>query len=275
MDLLDVRSSFPGGDSEYFFFNRACGPCKRLLDLFRMEWTRMGFGGQYSFKNLHTSLVHHTKDISPKKRLRVHRAMCHSEAVADKFYMTQNTASEAAKVRAIQADTSTEESPEPGTSQQAGSRGRTVTRRQLFVESSSESDVPKEQAMASDNEVLECLSEGDISDASSSSIPLQSTSNSAAGQRSGKRKLFILESPIKPSKRSSGYQVIGEAPSPGHSYLGKPFLVPSQDADLLKTSPRVKLVRFDSQRLRKKSLSGCGCREDAEVDANANKKGIY
>ncbi|XP_049329857.1 uncharacterized protein LOC111190294 [Astyanax mexicanus] len=69
----------------------------------------MGFGGHYTFRNVRTSLVHYTKDISPKKRERVHRAMCHSEAVASKFYKTQNTAAEAAEVRVLQVGSSPDE----------------------------------------------------------------------------------------------------------------------------------------------------------------------
>ncbi|XP_062866124.1 uncharacterized protein LOC134328822 [Trichomycterus rosablanca] len=74
----------------------------------------MGFGGKYTFCNLRTSMVHHTKNLSPSKRLTVHRAMCHSEAVASKFYIPLNTVREAAEVRRLQeGDESQSQHPPP------------------------------------------------------------------------------------------------------------------------------------------------------------------
>ncbi|XP_062866079.1 uncharacterized protein LOC134328784 [Trichomycterus rosablanca] len=127
-ELVVARDVFPGSDSPHLFFNASGGRCKKFLNYFQTEWSRMGFGGSYTFRNLRTSMVHHTKNLSPRKRLSVHRAMCHSEAVVSKFYLPLNTVQEAAEVRRLQEG---EESPEerphssgilPGTSSPATRR---------------------------------------------------------------------------------------------------------------------------------------------------------
>ncbi|XP_049329352.1 uncharacterized protein LOC125793115 [Astyanax mexicanus] len=242
--LLDIREGLPGGESPYFFFNRAGGPCKRLLGMFQTEWTRMGFGGIFTFKNLRTSVVHHNKDISPKKRQRIHRAMCHSEAVASKFYTAQPSAVEAAEVREFQEGPDTSP-PRPSTSLHTDEPLSTVkrSRRRLFVRSSSSSS-------SSEMEFLEKGYRSDVSGASSESIPIQSSSQMVSLDTAPSRDPFILQSPVKPLLSTSNYHIIGQDPSPGHCYLGRPIRVHVNDVPLItsQTSPRVKLVRVDEGR---------------------------
>ncbi|XP_049334378.1 uncharacterized protein LOC125780445 [Astyanax mexicanus] len=266
--VLDLRGKFPGGDSPYFFFNRAGGCCRRLLELFQTEWTRLGFGGRYTFKNLRTSVVHHTKNISPKKKQRIHRAMCHSDDVAARFYTTQNTASEAAEVRKLQApDTDSPDPPRSSAASAASSsvppaaasssasaaaarwspspedkRHRVKSKRRLFVASSSEEE---------DEFIGDLGNFSDVSNASSESIPIQ-TSGICYVQgtaNSPPRDLFILKTPKKSMESISNYHLIGQDPSPGHSYLGRPVKVADGDLALLRSSPRVKLGRLDEKRI--------------------------
>ncbi|KAG9273595.1 hypothetical protein AMEX_G12775 [Astyanax mexicanus] len=225
MELLEVRKEMPGGDSVYFFFNRSGGMCKRLLELFQREWIKMGFGGKYTFRNLRTSLVHYTKNISPKKREKIHRAMCHSEAVASRFYTTLNTASEAAAVRKLQEYDSTSPAPTPSPSpvttrkRKRPDSASPQARRALFALSSSSS----EQSIAEEKEEKEEEEE---------------------------EHPFVLVSPSKAPKHPSGFHLIGEDPSAGHGYFGRPILINESDMPLLeaKGSPRVKLVRVDQRR---------------------------
>ncbi|XP_049320991.1 uncharacterized protein LOC111189742 [Astyanax mexicanus] len=242
--LLDIREGLPGGESPYFFFNRAGGPCKRLPGMFQTEWTRMGFGGIFTFKNLRTSVVHHNKDISPKKRQRIHRAMCHSEAVASKFYTAQPSAVEAAEVREFQEGPDTSP-PRPSTSLHTDEPLSTVkrSRRRLFVRSSSSSS-------SSEMEFLEKGYRSDVSGASSESIPIQSSSQMVSLDTAPSRDPLILQSPVKPLLSTSNYHIIGQDPSPGHCYLGHPIRVHVNDVPLItsQTSPRVKLVRVDEGR---------------------------
>ncbi|KAG9269183.1 hypothetical protein AMEX_G16176 [Astyanax mexicanus] len=106
MSLLDMRDNFEGSDSPYFFFSASGGKCRKLLYYFQKEWKKMGLKGSFTFRNLRTSVVHYTKDLSPSKKAAVHRQMCHSEAVAAKFYLPLNTADEAAQVRKLQEGSS-------------------------------------------------------------------------------------------------------------------------------------------------------------------------
>ncbi|XP_049329179.1 uncharacterized protein LOC111192581 [Astyanax mexicanus] len=106
MSLLDMRDNFEGSDSPYFFFSASGGKCRKLVYYFQKEWKKMGLKGSFTFRNLRTSVVHYTKDLSPSKKAAVHRQMCHSEAVAAKFYLPLNTADEAAQVRKLQEGSS-------------------------------------------------------------------------------------------------------------------------------------------------------------------------
>ncbi|XP_049329816.1 uncharacterized protein LOC125796834 [Astyanax mexicanus] len=113
MTLLDLRDKFEGSDSPYLFLSKTGGRCKNILDYFQDQWVELGFEGKYTFRNLRTSMVHYTKDLTPRKRAPVHRSMCHSEAVASKFYIPLNTAQEAAVVRGLQEGESDEPGPSP------------------------------------------------------------------------------------------------------------------------------------------------------------------
>ncbi|XP_066523727.1 uncharacterized protein [Hoplias malabaricus] len=100
--LLEIRIGLEGAKSKFFFFTASGGRCVKLLLYFQTEWTRMGFGRRFNFRHFRTTMVHHTKNLSPTKKRRIHKAMCHSEAVAEKFYMPLNNPKEAAEVAAIQ-----------------------------------------------------------------------------------------------------------------------------------------------------------------------------
>ncbi|XP_066521516.1 uncharacterized protein [Hoplias malabaricus] len=59
-------------------------------------------GGGWGFRQLRTSMVHHTKNLPIAKRRKIQKAMCHSEEVANKFYVPFNDPLEAAEVAALQ-----------------------------------------------------------------------------------------------------------------------------------------------------------------------------
>ncbi|XP_066523884.1 uncharacterized protein [Hoplias malabaricus] len=96
MTLLSLRQQFEGAQSNFFFFSASGGRCVKILSYFQSEWTRMGFGGRFNFRHFRTTMVHYTKNLSPSKKRRIHKAMCHSEAVAEKFYVPLNNPEEAA-----------------------------------------------------------------------------------------------------------------------------------------------------------------------------------
>ncbi|XP_066523714.1 uncharacterized protein [Hoplias malabaricus] len=101
--LLNLRHQLEGGTSQFFFYSSSGGQCQKILLFFQQEWRRMGFDGHFNFRHFRTTMVHHTKNISPmKKRKRIEHAMCHSEAVSNKFFVTLNNPEEAAEVVAMQ-----------------------------------------------------------------------------------------------------------------------------------------------------------------------------
>ncbi|XP_049329357.1 caldesmon [Astyanax mexicanus] len=102
MTLHSLRNKFEGSESPYFFFSKSGGKCLKLVEYFQQQWLELGFSGCYNFRNLRTSMVDYTKNISPAKRALLHRSMCHSDTVASKFYIPLNTVTEAAHVREMQ-----------------------------------------------------------------------------------------------------------------------------------------------------------------------------
>ncbi|KAG9273589.1 hypothetical protein AMEX_G12765 [Astyanax mexicanus] len=212
-----------------------------------MEWKRMGFGGQFTFKNFRTSMVHYNKHKSPKKKQLIHRAMCHSEDVASRFYTTLNTASEAAQVRKLQAE---ESSPEKSITSSPEKKKR-GSRRCLFVESSQESEEEEEQQTHGSHQSLSRppASKRKLSSLSSSSEddsgPERQEEEQEEEEQQGEGELFILQSPVKNPQTDATMCKIGADPSAGHTYLGRPVLVSQKDMKLLeaKVSPRVKMVK--------------------------------
>ncbi|XP_062865394.1 histone H3.v1-like [Trichomycterus rosablanca] len=144
--LLAVRQRFQGSGSPYFFFSSSGGRCKKLLHYFKSEWTRMGFGGSYTFRNLRTSTVHHIKNLSPHVRRAVHQATCHSEDVASKFYVPLNTVQEAANVQRLMEQEDEEEQQQEEKEEQ----------RRKQQQDEEEVELQEMQGLASEEEDDEC-----------------------------------------------------------------------------------------------------------------------
>ncbi|XP_062866120.1 uncharacterized protein LOC134328820 [Trichomycterus rosablanca] len=185
----------------------------------------MGFGGSYTFRNLRTSMVHHTKNLSPRKRLAVHRAMCHLESVAAKFYVPLNSVEEARLQEAAGED---EHRAGPSGSRSRSSRRRTAP--------SSEDSGEEDEEVASSTPERHRVQRAQRSriirprDSSDSDEP---TSVGVQAERSP----------------PSGYTVLGIGPSPDHSYCGTPVKVKEEVMDAIICSGR------PSVRLRMISLS--------------------
>ncbi|XP_062864463.1 uncharacterized protein LOC134326204 [Trichomycterus rosablanca] len=221
--LLSVRDQFVGSESPYFFFNSVGGRCEKVLSYFKTEWTRMGFGGSFTFRHLRTSMVHHTKNLTPHKRLSIHRAMCHSEAVASKFYVPLNTVQEAAGVRRLQeGEEEPEDRPHCSSSRPSSSRPSTLrSLRQEFGESgtvdtdSSGEDTRRPEKEKSSSEEVQGSKRKHVRRA------ILDTSSESDEP-------FVLRMPRKSSPHP-GYDILGGGPSPEHNYVGTPVKV-SQDA---------------------------------------------
>ncbi|XP_062846560.1 uncharacterized protein LOC134309114 [Trichomycterus rosablanca] len=196
----------------------------------------MGFGGSFTFRNLRTSMVHHTKNLSPRKRLAVHRAMCHSESVAAKFYVPLNSVGEAAEVRRIQEEAAAGDVRETP---------RRRTRRQR-------STISPEDSGEEEEEVEVC----------------GSTPERPRGQRAKRSRILRLrESSDSDEPRSvcvqtersnpSGYAVLGLGPSPDHSYCGTPVKVEEEVMDAI--------VRSGHPRVYLRTIPLCSSSSDDEI----------
>ncbi|CAM4574692.1 unnamed protein product [Leuciscus chuanchicus] len=101
--FLKIRRRLPGGSSaKYFFFTSTTNVCKKLVTYFRHAWKSMGLPGNPNFTDLRTSIASHAKFThSEGDRLKVSKFMCHDVQTADKFYVTNLSATQALEHRKL------------------------------------------------------------------------------------------------------------------------------------------------------------------------------
>ncbi|CAM4574994.1 unnamed protein product [Leuciscus chuanchicus] len=101
--FLKIRRRLPGGSSaKYFFFTSTTNVCKKLVTYFRDAWKSMGLPGNPNFTDLRTSIASHAKFThSEGDRLKVSKFMCHDVQTADKFYVTNLSATQALEHRKL------------------------------------------------------------------------------------------------------------------------------------------------------------------------------
>ncbi|XP_066506048.1 uncharacterized protein [Hoplias malabaricus] len=247
--LLELRDGLEGAESKFFFFSASGGRCLKILLYFQTEWSRMGFGGRFNFCHFRTTIVHHTKNLSPSKRRRIHKAMCHSEAVAEHFYVPLNNPEEAAEVAAIQlaaiddsapapvADTesaATSKLPSPSTS-----RGPRPTKRKLLY-----TDMPPSVPKRGNTRYTETetSSENESSDDDVAQRPVIMESDSS-------EELTAAANPTRLVHRTPIKAMLETESVIGHEYAISPTIVMTSPAfrKIKLKSAMVKLYRCDQK----------------------------
>ncbi|XP_067284388.1 uncharacterized protein [Pseudorasbora parva] len=100
-DFLSMRSTLVGGNNAYyFFFTSKPSSSKNLNQYFQEAWAGMGLPGTPTFTDVRTSIATHAKNThSPENWYKVVQFMCQDTSTADRFYVLNLNAKQAAEHR--------------------------------------------------------------------------------------------------------------------------------------------------------------------------------
>lgn len=96
--FLDLRRSLVSrDDAKFFFFISKPNICRNLNVYFQEAWKSMGLDGTPTFTDIRTSIATHAKNThTADDRHKVSQFMCHDTTTADRFYVINLDAKQAA-----------------------------------------------------------------------------------------------------------------------------------------------------------------------------------